>query len=268
MSISVVIVTCDRDWNVGYRALHSVISQTHPVDRIVFVDSGIDENIVLKTKVWEVCPDALYSYIQNASAPDARNLGASMCDSDIICFLDDDDEWYPEKIEHQIQSMKGDVCLVSTPYVVEHSNHDSKFIPRNADMNNILGENILGSTSFVMLSKKVFDRVGGFDPRLKANQEWDLWMRMLLYGDSAISGGCAGIKHHSETSITTNHGKRRDGWRTLIRKHKSQYLRNPKAMLTAFNFYRNEMRSYGFVSDYIMGTLGCCVAYVLRYVIK
>ena len=267
MGISTVIVTADRDVGTVCRALLSVISQTVSVE-VVLVDSGHVENVALRQWVSDYFPLIKYVTLNGSSAPDARNLGASMCDSDIICFLDDDDEWYPEKIEHQIQSMKGNVCLVSTPYVVEHSDHDSKFIPRNADMNNILGENMLGSTSFVMLSKKVFDRVGGFDPRLKANQEWDLWMRMLLHGDSAISGGCAGIKHHSETSITTNHGKRRDGWRTLIRKHKSQYLRNPKAMLTAFNFYRNEMRSYGFVLDYLIGTIGCFIAMVLKAIRK
>ena len=268
MKVAAIIVTHDREPDVVRRTLQSVIDQNHPLDDIILIDNGTQCNNDIKNWIDKNNHRIGYLYLPELSGPEARNHGASLTECEAICFLDDDDEWYPSKIQDQIQHLTKDVCLVSTPYVVEHSDHDSKFIPRNADMNNILGENILGSTSFVMLSKKVFDRVGGFDPRLKANQEWDLWMRMLLHGDSAISDGCAGIKHHSETSITMNHGKRRDGWRTLIRKHKYQYLRNPKAMLTAFNFYRNEMRSYGFVLDYIMGTLGCCVAYVLRYVIK
>ena len=37
----------------------------------------------------------------------ARNVGINASKGDYIAFLDDDDEWYPTKLEKQIISMKG-----------------------------------------------------------------------------------------------------------------------------------------------------------------
>ena len=268
MQISTVIVTADRDPTTVIRAFDSVLSQTVETG-IVIVDAGTSENNVLKDLVSEKHPDVTYIRSPGSSAPVARNLGASYCDCDAICFLDDDDEWYPDKLRDQIQFLTDDVCLVTSPFILESSDNCQKeSFPTPADDMTIMGLNLVGPTSFVMLSKDIFDKVGGFDTSFQSNQEWDLWMRMLEYGSSAVSKDVVGIKHHSDSSISIDPMKRRKGWYSVIRKHMFRYLRHPEQMLIASGIFMDEMQSYNYRIDSLFGKVGFYLACLLRKIRK
>jgi len=60
---------------------------------------------------------------EGSSATEARNIGIDRANGKFIAFLDDDDEWMPEKTEKQIQVMnKHPEC----PLVICYS-HDMRF---------------------------------------------------------------------------------------------------------------------------------------------
>jgi glycosyltransferase involved in cell wall biosynthesis len=119
--VSVVIPTLDRP-SLLLRALVSVFNQTHRALEVLVVLHGSQpETAALLSTISDprlrvvTNPDRL-----NASA--ARNFGADAAKGEWIAFLDDDDEWLPNKIERQLAFAegKGDVlvtCLsrVETP---------------------------------------------------------------------------------------------------------------------------------------------------------
>jgi glycosyltransferase involved in cell wall biosynthesis len=115
--VSVIIPTLHRP-TLLLRALESVFRQTWPgLEAIVVVD-GPDPDTVA---VLGTIDDPRLRVVQNPrslTAAGARNVGIDLARGDWIAFLDDDDEWMPEKLAKQLTYAKRHspaliVCLSS-----------------------------------------------------------------------------------------------------------------------------------------------------------
>jgi glycosyltransferase involved in cell wall biosynthesis len=99
--VSVVIPTRNRPHMVA-RAVHSVLKQTfQALEAIVIVD-GPDSATVNELHSIDDIRLHVIELNQNVGAAQARNLGVAEAKGDWIAFLDDDDEWLPEKTEKQL----------------------------------------------------------------------------------------------------------------------------------------------------------------------
>jgi glycosyltransferase involved in cell wall biosynthesis len=107
---------------------------------------------------------------QNLGGAGARNVGIEASKGEYIAFLDDDDEYYPEKIEKQLQvfldSKSDKLALVYCD--VEHvgvNNHVDCVI-RKRYRGNCLYEAIeddcIASTSMWLVKKSILESVGNF----------------------------------------------------------------------------------------------------------
>lgn len=113
-------------------------------------------------------------------------------------FLDDDDTWEPSKIEKQLEIFLRNprVGLVySGRLVVSESNRSEVLyqIPPRAEGHlypQILYDNLIGTTSSVAIFKTVFLEADGFDPRLPALEDYDLWIRCARITEIAHDGCC------------------------------------------------------------------------------
>jgi glycosyltransferase involved in cell wall biosynthesis len=99
--VSVVIPTLNRP-KLLLRAIDSVLRQTHrEIEVIVVVDRPDPETVAAIASVGDprlqvfVNPHPL-------TAAAARNAGADRATGEWIAFLDDDDEWLPNKLESQL----------------------------------------------------------------------------------------------------------------------------------------------------------------------
>lgn len=240
-NVSVVILTNDRPVTIFERSLRSVVQQTVLPSEIIVVDTGSDWNLKKeKASVSDalIPKDVGFEYLCEKNTPSARNSGAELCKGDYISFLDDDDEWYQEKLEKQLSVLKDDVSLVASHYVQEGGKCP---VRATTERESILARNWVGCTSFPLIERRRFMDVGGFDHCMKANQEWELWMRMLDKGDVVFTEGELGIKHLSENSVSMGRSRRRQGWLRLFTKHFKDYLCDLESLHIALDYCFREM---------------------------
>ncbi|SDO97175.1 Glycosyl transferase family 2 [Klenkia soli] len=100
-SISVVIPTRGRP-ELVVRAIESVIAQSvSPVETIVVVD-GPDPASLRALGALQLPSLTILQQLASGGASAARNRGVRAASGEFIAFLDDDDEWTPDKLEVQL----------------------------------------------------------------------------------------------------------------------------------------------------------------------
>jgi glycosyltransferase involved in cell wall biosynthesis len=187
MLVSVVIPTLDRP-SLLLRAIDSVLRQTHQeIEVIVVVDRPNQDTLTAVQSV----NDSRVRLIVNAYSPTAggaRNAGADHATGEWIAFLDDDDEWLPNKLERQIAFASGRTpalvsCLsrVVTPsatYISPQVTYDNS-TPLDEylfDRRSLFGGTGFIQTSSYLLPRQLFDRVR-FDPE-SPHDDWAFLLRL------------------------------------------------------------------------------------------
>ncbi|WP_160114989.1 glycosyltransferase family 2 protein [Bryocella elongata] len=116
--MSVVIPTRNRP-PLLVRAVDSVLAQTYTDLEIVVIVDGPDPDTA--TTMAAIADPRLRCIVldQSVGGGEARNEGARRATGNWVAYLDDDDEWMPEKLAQQmlIAEREGPGCFVSCRYV-------------------------------------------------------------------------------------------------------------------------------------------------------
>jgi glycosyltransferase involved in cell wall biosynthesis len=183
--VSVVVPTHNRAGLLP-TAIRSVLNQTFPDFEIVVVDDGSIDN------TWEVrreFQDTRIRWLRHdvpRGGAAARNTGIAHSKGEFIAFLDDDDEWYPEKLARQMEVMvraPAKVAAIYSGYLVVDKDSGRicrRRIPsaRGNLRQKLLEENPIGGTSSMLLKRSCLNKVGMFDETLPSFQDRDLWIRL------------------------------------------------------------------------------------------
>ncbi|MGC8720107.1 MAG: glycosyltransferase [Thermodesulforhabdaceae bacterium] len=180
--VSVVITTFNRARFVR-DAVQSVLFQrmVKPVEVIVVDDGSTDNTFEVLSPFM---PSLRYIYQPNKGVSAARNRGIELSSGEWIAFLDSDDFWLPNKLAIHWQ-----FCLENPHILISQT--DEIWIRLGVRLNpkkyhekpegycfEKLLERCLISPSAVMIHRSVFDRVGFFDERLPACEDYDMWLRI------------------------------------------------------------------------------------------
>jgi glycosyltransferase involved in cell wall biosynthesis len=183
--VSVIIPTHNRaDFLRG--ALSSVLNQTYQNFEIIVVDDASTDDTA---KVVAAFNDERIRFLQhenNRGGSAARNTGILASQCDYIAFLDDDDEWLPDKLRKQIEVLVacpqevGGVCTGCLDVDKANGKVIRQRIPtkRGNISRELLIENCIGGTSSMLLRKVCLQQVGLFDESLPRSQDYDLWIRI------------------------------------------------------------------------------------------
>jgi glycosyltransferase involved in cell wall biosynthesis len=165
-------------------ALESVLAQSHKGFELIVVDDGSEDGTVEKLERYGSALRVLSQTRRSVAA--ARNLGARFSSGRYLAFLDSDDLWHPKKLETQVAFMethpKIEICHTDEIWIRNGVRVNPKKKHRKPS-GNIFRASLdlcLISPSAVMMTKELFERVGGFDETFTVCEDYDLWLRVAV----------------------------------------------------------------------------------------
>lgn len=190
--VSVIIPTWNRA-DLIRDAIDSVLRQTYKNLEILICDDGSTDTT--RQVVGSIDDDRIRFIDGEHSGRPAvpRNRGIGACRGEWIAFLDSDDAWRGDKLEKQLQQARQSqlraVCSNATRYI-PGCGESGDFIYWNRPritFNNLLAGNLIINSS-AMFHASLVDKVLGFpeDPRMKAIEDYSLWLRVLTQTDFAF----------------------------------------------------------------------------------
>ncbi len=183
--VSVIIPTYNYAHFIA-EAVESVLAQTFPIFEIIVVDDGSSDNT--EEVIKHFGDKVRYIKQKNSGVCAARNNGVKNACGDFIAFLDADDTWLPEKIEKQITKFDEDsqIGLVHCE-MREFDTETGKTVRLHLEGEEgwvadelLLFEKpvVIGCGGSILVSRKAFEAVGGFDINLKVGEDWDFCYRV------------------------------------------------------------------------------------------
>lgn len=241
--VSAVIITYNRPLEILRRAVLSVLHQTYsPMELIVVNDCPDNRELSegIRQMLSELDPGIVYLvHEKNMGACAARNTGLAAAKGTLVGFLDDDDEWLPEKTEKQAALMGEGVALVgcdSYRVTGDSIQYHHPTMPCADPVSAILRTNFIGSTSFPLLRTACVRAVGGFDVNVKSCQDYDLWIRLIAEYPMAFVGEALVNYYYSEDStFKRDNQKYIDGSFFLMEKYRQLYESHPDDYLYRLN---------------------------------
>jgi len=203
-------------------ALTSVLGQTVKPQRIVVVNDGSTDctgDIVDEIAGTAAIP-VVHIKQTNRGLSAARNTGIANSSAPLLCFLDADDFWMPNKLESQLKIVQSSpsLGLVYCGYVtcdgdgnIRTGDHWLTPHLRGFCYRDLLGNNyICGSGSAVMIRRECFKKCGIFDEKIGYGEDWDMWLRIARYYPvDFICVSLVVIRIHAESMQKTKHYRSR-----------------------------------------------------------
>jgi glycosyltransferase involved in cell wall biosynthesis len=186
--VSVIIPTHNRA-HLLKGAISSVLGQTFGDFELLVVDDGSRDET---KQVVGSFQDHRLRYLRHPEPKGggaARNTGIRNSRSAYLAFLDDDDEWYPEKLRLQVELLDRSPVTVGVIYtgndIVESATGRTvqRRIPNlRGNLHEALSaSNPLGGTSTALIRRECFEIAGLFDESLTSFQDFDLWLRISAH---------------------------------------------------------------------------------------
>jgi|UniRef100_A0A6C0D945 glycosyltransferase involved in cell wall biosynthesis len=210
--VSVIIPTFNR-FKYLLNAIKSVKEQTYANIELIVVNDGSTEKDYYEYD-WKENNIIIIHLEKNSKeifnypcVGFVRNKGIEMSSGKYIAFCDDDDIWFPKKIDIQLKAMKETGCkMSSTDGLIGKGIYDStkKYVKYNADFYYYTLQKVYsrkGSNLFmngfpdvwnlefiqinncivcssVLMDKEILDKIGGMGCK-RRGQDYDCWLQSL-----------------------------------------------------------------------------------------
>jgi len=185
--VSIILPTYNRAHIIS-RSIISILNQTYKDFELIIVDDCSTDNTREVIENYSKMDDRV-KYIRNnknLGPSGARNVGIKLAIGEFIAFQDDDDEWYPYKLEKQVNLLQmlpenfgvvysGFYKIIGKEkiYIPEHHIYPKEGIIHNS----LLKGNFVGTPSILARKTALLD-VGFFDEKLPMLEDWELVIRL------------------------------------------------------------------------------------------
>jgi glycosyltransferase involved in cell wall biosynthesis len=182
MPLVSVVIPCYNQARFLGEAIESAQKQTYRNIEMILVDDGSTDDIAAVAAAY---PELRCISQENRGLSAARNAGLAQCRGDLVVFLDADDRLLPCAIE------TGATLLMTDPSVGFVAGH-SQFItgegvplPTRQPLRGaedpylaLLRRNSIRNPAMVMFRRQVLQQVGGFDSRVDACADYEMYLRI------------------------------------------------------------------------------------------
>jgi glycosyltransferase involved in cell wall biosynthesis len=186
--VSVIIPTRNRP-NLVVRAVGSVLAQTLDAIEVVAVIDGPDEATLQALREIDDPRLRVQMLLARLGGGGARNAGVAASRSQWVAFLDDDDEWFPKKLELQYEASQRShhpYPIISCRLIARSESGDLIWPRRYPRPNEPLSEYLfcqsglfgegLVQTSTILTLKELLQKVP-FRSDLQRLEDWDWLLR-------------------------------------------------------------------------------------------
>jgi glycosyltransferase involved in cell wall biosynthesis len=267
--VSVIIPTYNSSKYIE-ETINSVLNQSYQNFEIIVIDdSSTDKTISLLKILSESDSRISYYEIKHSGMPSTpRNYGINKAKGDLIAFLDSDDIWTENKLQEQLkyfQKFQDTIFVYSMSVTFGAVN----FLSPNYEVLPLLfkaakskedlkkkGNSI--TCSSVLVKSEALKKINGFDedPKLKAVEDYDLWIRLSELGKFYFIPRIH-VKYRVHKSQTSS------SWE--IKQNRLLYLAQKRNIeLPKYKFYRNK----GFVFRLVRNTIHFSTFVWIRLVSK
>lgn len=187
--VSIIIPTYKNRGNLK-RSIDSALAQTYPSIEIIVVDDNdpytnfrkdTERILDLYTNNKKV---VYIKHEHNKNGSAARNTGWRNSHGQFVAFLDDDDQFLPEKVDKELQFLL-DHPEYDAAYTFEESEKNGKIdiTPYEGDVSKqilLLQSHI--QTSTIMFRRYALEKISGFDESYKRHQDLEILLRFFQAG--------------------------------------------------------------------------------------
>lgn len=181
--VSVIVPTYNRRAMLR-DAIESVLGQSYKGFELIVVDDGSQDGTVESLQKYGSSLCVLSQPRRGVAA--ARNLGSRSSSGRFLAFLDSDDLWQPKKLEVQVAFMEAHpevrICQTEEIWIRRgvRVNPRRRHRKPSGDIFRASLDLCLVSPSSVMMTRELFERVGGFDEAFTVCEDYDLWLRVAV----------------------------------------------------------------------------------------
>lgn len=193
------------------RAVDSVVAQRYSPIELVVVDDGSSPPLDDRLEIPEgsLADRQVVRHDRNRGGNVARNTGIETASGEYIAFLDSDDEWRPEKIRRQVETVRAsDARAVYTS--IENVDAVGNLVGINEASHRgdirepLLTGNVVGTFSSVLVESQTVDDVGYPDPDMPCWQDWEWFLRLSAETNFAAIADPLVVRHNEGGQISAS----------------------------------------------------------------
>jgi glycosyltransferase involved in cell wall biosynthesis len=182
-------------------AIKSVLAQTCGDFELIVVDDGSTDDTAAQIRRFEADPRVRGVRRENGGPAAARNTGIERATGEYVSFLDSDDLWMPNYLEAMERALQEDLDAGLAYTDAWVFNDETRLILRGTAMSSVHPPHVPPTDHYELLERlvrgnfifssatvrrSVVDRVGLFDTRLRATEDWEMWLRVVAAGFRAV----------------------------------------------------------------------------------
>jgi len=242
--ISVIVPVYDAErCDPGYltEALDSIARQSYRRFELIVVNDGsTDHTLEMVHAFAALHPELSISALskENGGQSSARNFGAAHARGDWLAFLDQDDVWFPQRLDAVLPLLTAGTDLVytdadvvdaegSTTCSAIHVEHALGGVHPKARLEDVLFEDVFIMPGIMTIRSAFFRDLGGFDEDLSGYEDDDLVVR-------SVAAGC--IRYVPLVTLQ---------WR----QYGANYSHTGRMVRSRMRFWRKLMNGYARTSD-------------------